>query len=113
MYDWTGWQLLGAIGTSLLCLLLVAVVYVMYSGLFFKINIQTGSPPMRNITIAYKYKQGPYKDCGALFTECSKLGPKLNTIGVFYDDPKKVRVRQCVFKGCHHQKSIGNLCHVI
>ncbi|KAL2091217.1 hypothetical protein ACEWY4_013480 [Coilia grayii] len=86
----SAWQLLGVIGILVICLLLMAVVYVVYSGLFFKINIQTGSPPMRNITIAYKYKRGPYKDCGALFTECSKLGPKLNTIGVFYDDPKQV-----------------------
>lgn len=68
----------------------MAVGYVMYSGLFSEINIRTGAPPMRNITIAYKFKQGPYKDCGALFTECSKLDPKLSTVGVFYDDPKKV-----------------------
>ncbi|KAG5275143.1 hypothetical protein AALO_G00144070 [Alosa alosa] len=86
----SGWQVLGVVGILILSLLLMAVGYVMYSGLFSEINIRTGSPPMRNITIAYKFKQGPYKDCGPLFTECSKLGPKLSTIGVFYDDPKKV-----------------------
>ncbi|XP_076124529.1 testis-expressed protein 264 homolog [Alosa pseudoharengus] len=86
----SGWQVLGVVGILILSLLLMAVGYVMYSGLFSEIIIRTGSPPMRNITIAYKFKQGPYKDCGALFTECSKLGPKLSTIGVFYDDPKKV-----------------------
>lgn len=90
----SGWQILGVVGILILSLLLMAVGYVMYSGLFSEINIRTGAPPMRNITIAYKFKQGPYKDCGALFTECSKLDPKLSTVGVFYDDPKKVRVSQ-------------------
>ncbi|XP_062401626.1 testis-expressed protein 264 homolog [Sardina pilchardus] len=86
----SGWQILGVVGILILTLLLMGIGYVMYSGLFSEINIRTGSPPMKNITIAYKFKQGPYKDCGALFTECSRLGPKLSTIGVFYDDPKKV-----------------------
>ncbi|XP_012680253.2 testis-expressed protein 264 homolog [Clupea harengus] len=86
----SGWQILGVVTVLVLSVLLMVVGYVVYSGLFSKIIILTGSPPMRNITFAYKFRQGPYKDCGVLFTESSKLGPKLSTIGVFYDDPKKV-----------------------
>ncbi|KAG7472471.1 hypothetical protein MATL_G00109050 [Megalops atlanticus] len=69
--------------------------YVLYSGLLSEINIRTGSPPIKNITIAYKYKQGPYKECGTVFTESCSIGPKLSSIGVFYDDPKQVPGERC------------------
>ncbi|XP_061114377.1 testis-expressed protein 264 homolog [Conger conger] len=75
--------------------LVTLISYVLYSGLFSHINIRTGSPPIKNVTIAYKYKQGPYKECGTLFTESSSIGPKLCSIGVFYDDPKQVPSEQC------------------
>uniref|UniRef100_A0A4W5QQU2 Testis expressed 264, ER-phagy receptor n=1 Tax=Hucho hucho TaxID=62062 RepID=A0A4W5QQU2_9TELE len=81
----------------ILCLIfvllsLVTIVgYVLYSGLLSEIHIRTGSPPIKNITIAYKFKQGPYKECGQLFTESCSIGPNLSSIGVFYDDPKKER----------------------
>ncbi|TRY94884.1 hypothetical protein DNTS_032985 [Danionella cerebrum] len=58
-------------------------------GLMTEILISTGLPPVKNITVAYKFKVGPYKDCGLVFRECSRLGPKLPSVGIFYDDPKK------------------------
>uniref|UniRef100_A0A4W5QUU9 Testis expressed 264, ER-phagy receptor n=1 Tax=Hucho hucho TaxID=62062 RepID=A0A4W5QUU9_9TELE len=85
----------------ILCLIfvllsLVTIVgYVLYSGLLSEIHIRTGSPPIKNITIAYKFKQGPYKECGQLFTESCSIGPNLSSIGVFYDDPKKVIGEKC------------------
>ncbi|XP_072521607.1 testis-expressed protein 264 [Salminus brasiliensis] len=76
-------------------LLLILSVYVLYSGLLAKIHIRTGSPPIRTITVAYKYKQGPYKECGKLFAESCTLAPKLPTVGIFYDDPNKVPGALC------------------
>ncbi|KAK1799567.1 hypothetical protein P4O66_000447 [Electrophorus voltai] len=69
--------------------------YVMYSGLLTEIHIRTGSPPIGGITVAYKYKEGPYKECGMLFSESGRIAPKLPTVGVFYDDPKKVPGSKC------------------
>lgn len=81
------------IAVLLLCLVVTVGGFVMYSGLLSDVVIKTGPPPIRNVTIAYKFKEGPYKDCGAAYTESCSIGPKLTAIGVFYDDPKQVRPR--------------------
>uniref|UniRef100_A0A3Q0SW14 Testis expressed 264, ER-phagy receptor a n=1 Tax=Amphilophus citrinellus TaxID=61819 RepID=A0A3Q0SW14_AMPCI len=73
----------------LVCLVVTVGGLLLYSGLLSDIVIRTGPPPIRNVTIAYKFKEGPYKDCGAAYTESCSIGPKLNAIGVFYDDPKQ------------------------
>ncbi|KAL0978126.1 hypothetical protein UPYG_G00166480 [Umbra pygmaea] len=78
-----------------LLLLVITIGYILYSGLLSEINIRTGSPPIQNITIAYKFKQGPYKECGQLFTESCSIGPELSCISVFYDDPGKVQGEKC------------------
>ncbi|XP_026868269.2 testis-expressed protein 264 [Electrophorus electricus] len=84
---------LSVIGFLLISLLLTG--YIMYSGLLTEIHIRTGSPPIGGITVAYKYKEGPYKECGMLFSESGRIAPKLPTVGVFYDDPKKVPGSKC------------------
>ncbi|KAJ8265382.1 hypothetical protein COCON_G00144810 [Conger conger] len=43
----------------------------------------------------YHTQKGPYKECGTLFTKSSSIGPKLCSIGVFYDDPKQVPSEKC------------------
>lgn len=75
----------------LVCLIATVGFFLLHSGLLTEVHIKTGAPPIRNVTIAYKFKEGPYKECGAAFTESSSIGPKLSSIGVFYDDPKQVR----------------------
>lgn len=75
----------------LVCLLVTIGGFLLYSGLLSEVNVKTGPPPIRNVTIAYKFKEGSYKECGAAFTETCSIGPKLSTIAVFYDDPKQVR----------------------
>lgn len=75
----------------LLCLLVTLGAFVLFSGLLSDVIIKTGPPPIKNVTIAYKFKEGSYKDCGASYTESCSIGPKLSSIGVFYDDPKQVR----------------------
>ncbi|XP_010879387.1 testis-expressed protein 264 [Esox lucius] len=79
----------------LFSLFVTVVGYLLYSGLLSEIIIRTGSPPIKNITVAYKFKQGPYKKSGQLFTESCSIGPELSSIGVFYDDPKKVPGENC------------------
>jgi len=73
-----------------ICLISTLVGFVFYTGLFSEVVIRTGSPPVKNITIAYKFRKGSYKDSGAAFTESCSIGPKLSSVGVFYDDPSQV-----------------------
>lgn len=77
----------------LLCLVATVGGYLIYSGLLVDVDVKTGPPPITNVTVAYKFKEGAYKDCGAAFTETCSIGPKQRTIGVFYDDPEQVCVR--------------------
>lgn len=79
----------------LVCLIVTIGGFLLYSGLLSDVIIKTGPPPIRNVTIAYKFKEGSYKDCGALYTETCSIGPKLSTIGVFYDDPKQRPSEKC------------------
>ncbi|TWW62145.1 Testis-expressed protein 264 [Takifugu flavidus] len=73
----------------LVCLIATVGFFLLYSGLLTDVLVKTGPPPIRNVTIAYKFKEGPYKECGAAFTESCSIGPKLSSIAVFYDDPKQ------------------------
>ncbi|XP_075966503.1 testis-expressed protein 264 isoform X2 [Anarhichas minor] len=79
----------------LVCLIVTVGGLLMYSGLLSDVIIKTGPPPVRNVTIAYKFREGSYKDCGAAYTESCSIGPKLNTVGVFYDDPKQRPAEKC------------------
>lgn len=79
----------------LVCLIVTVGVLLVYSGILTEVVIKTGPPPIRNVTIAYKFKMGAYKDRGAAFTECCSIGPKLNTIGVCYDDPEQRPPEKC------------------
>ncbi|XP_061074593.1 testis-expressed protein 264 homolog [Conger conger] len=92
---------------ALIVLLIVSLLvtvfgFLLYSGLLSDVDIRTGSPPIKNITIAYKYKEGPYKECGSTFTESCSIGPKLYCIGVYYDDPKTVPDEKCRY-------AVGNI----
>ncbi|XP_039629384.1 testis-expressed protein 264 homolog isoform X1 [Polypterus senegalus] len=88
--------LLLALISLLLAALLASVLgLAVYSGLGAEVAIRTGSPPVKSITVAYKFRRGPYKECGALFTESCSIGPRLRSIGVFYDDPKQVPAEKC------------------
>ncbi|XP_044074816.1 testis-expressed protein 264 homolog [Siniperca chuatsi] len=79
----------------LVCLVVTVGGFLLYSGLLSDVIIKTGPPPIRNVTIAYKFREGSYKDCGAAYTESCSIGPKLSSIGVFYDDPKQRPSEKC------------------
>ncbi|XP_041836053.1 testis-expressed protein 264 [Melanotaenia boesemani] len=79
----------------LVCLAVTVGGLLAYSGLLSDVVIKTGPPPIRNVTIAYKFKEGSYKDCGSVYTESCSIGPKLSSIGIFYDDPKQRPPEKC------------------
>ena len=89
MPDWLGVCVL----LSLLLSVLTAAACVLYSGLLSDITVLTGSAPIKKITFAYKFTEGPYRACGPLLIESHRIGPKLSSIGVFYDDPKTVNTQ--------------------
>ncbi|XP_051874844.1 testis-expressed protein 264 homolog isoform X2 [Pristis pectinata] len=71
-------------------LLLTLLALALYSGLLAKVSVRSGPPPIGALTVAYKYKQGPYREAAHLFTEITSIAPKLNCIGIYYDDPQQV-----------------------
>jgi len=70
--------------------LLTIVVFLGHLGLFSDVEVKSGAPPFKELTICYKFKRGPYKGCGHLFTEIYSIAPELKTIGLYYDDPEQV-----------------------
>lgn len=74
---------------------IIIVTYLIYSGLRSEVVVITGSPPVKKITIVYKFVPGPHKDRAVVFSESSRIGPKLPRIGIFYDDPEKVPGPDC------------------
>ncbi|XP_061689923.1 testis-expressed protein 264 [Syngnathoides biaculeatus] len=79
----------------LLCLLVTLGGYLIYSGLLTDVDVRAGPPPIKNVTLAYKFKEGAYKECGAAFTETCSIGPKQRTIAIFYDDPEQRPAEKC------------------
>ncbi|XP_033746521.1 testis-expressed protein 264-like [Pecten maximus] len=83
--------LLAGIGVLVFCLFLTLFVLVIYSGLFEHVNVGTGKPPIGEVTIAYKFARGPYKEAGQLCSDISLLAPSDHrVVCIYYDDPKLV-----------------------
>lgn len=87
----TDWVLLGLIAALLVLLLLTVFAFVVYSGLFTEVVVSAGSPPVGSMTLAYKFRVGPYGESGQLFTDGCSISSKLCSIGVYYDNPHTVR----------------------
>lgn len=94
-------MLLGLIGGLTLLLLMTLLAFVGYSGLLTGVAVSAGSPPVRNITVAYKFHMGPYRETGRLFTESCSVSPKLRSIAIYYDNPHMVRSLLCPGRGGH------------
>lgn len=82
--------LLGLIGGLTLLLLLTLLAFATYSGLLAGVTVSAGSPPIRNVTMAYKFHVGPYAETGQLFTQSYNIAPKLRSIAIYYDNPHVV-----------------------
>ncbi|XP_058931283.1 testis-expressed protein 264 isoform X2 [Kogia breviceps] len=83
--------LLGLIGGLTLLLLLTLLAFAGYSGLLARVALSAGSPPIRNVTVAYKFHVGPYGETGRLFTESCSVSPKLRSVAIYYDNPRMER----------------------
>ncbi|XP_070557661.1 testis-expressed protein 264 homolog [Ptychodera flava] len=77
-----------------IALFLTLCLLVVYSGLFHSVDVKAGRPPVSNLYIAYKYRKGPYSECGDLFTDTVKLAPDHRSIAVFYDSPCEVAANE-------------------
>jgi hypothetical protein len=75
---------------ALVTLFLTIFALLVYSGLFASIDVGAGKPPFGEISVAYKFARGPYRNAGELFTEAHILTPELQCIGLYYDDPQQV-----------------------
>ncbi|XP_054750704.2 testis-expressed protein 264 homolog [Lytechinus pictus] len=71
-------------------LILTIGLLLVYTGIFRGVDVNTGRPPIANVRVAYKFAQGPYSECGPMFSEVASLAPDLRCIGVYFDDPQKV-----------------------
>ena len=80
----------------LICLLATVAYLLHYIGIFYHVKVTRGKPIISNVWIAYKDHVGPYEKCGSHFTEVSSLLPKLECIGIYYDDPKVVSMKYLV-----------------
>ncbi|XP_004715248.1 testis-expressed protein 264 isoform X2 [Echinops telfairi] len=87
--------LLGLIGALTLLLLLTLLAFAGYSGLLAEVAVSSGSPPVRNITVAYKFHKAPYGETGHLFNESCSVCPKFRSIAVYYDNPRTVSPEKC------------------
>lgn len=79
------------------CLILTIAAFVFFSGLLSEVVVRTGSPPIKKITIAYKFKKGSYRERGSAFTESCSIAPKLCSVGVYYDNPSEVSYTGHIF----------------
>ncbi|KAK2534347.1 Tex264 [Columba guinea] len=91
------WVLLGMIAVLVTLLLLTVFGFAVYSGLFTEVVVSAGSPPVGSITLAYKFRVGPYGESGQLFTDGCSISSKLYSIGVYYDNPHTVSPEKCRF----------------
>ena len=73
-----------------LFILLAILGLFCYSGLFQRVEVSTGPPPIPGATVAYKYAVGPYRNAGRIFGEVSRLVPNLKPVGINYDNPNIV-----------------------
>jgi len=81
----------GIVGGVIGLVLLTIFFFLIHSGLFHKVKVGAGLPPVGGITVAYKFARGPYKNVGYIFKEASTISEKrLKTFGVYYDDPREV-----------------------
>lgn len=74
-----------------LLILLTLLFAMIYSGLLYNIVVKVGDAPIDDFIGFYKVYTGSYKDAYNICTEATSIAPYLNTFGVYYDDPVKVK----------------------
>ncbi len=77
-------------GFAAALIIFVFVYYVIHSGIFASIEVDTREPKTGRMVVGYKTGRGAYKNAGELFTDAVSVLPKRNCIGIYYDDPEAV-----------------------
>ena len=79
------------VSLGLLCL--IVSVFLIYSGVFTRIQIKVGKPPLPAGTFLYKFKQDDYREASNVFRELRKVPLSVNQtcMGIYYDNPDEVR----------------------
>ena len=75
---------------TVVLLVLTVLVYLLYSGLLFSVEVSTSETLYGPLTFAYKTHIGAYKNVGEIFTESFCLLPDREQLGIYYDDPQGV-----------------------
>ena len=87
---------------SLLAFILAVAAY---SGLFYRIEVQTLDYPLPGLTLAYKFYRGPFTKVGSAFQELSRVAPGKKCLAVYYDSPCQVsldlRQNSLETRSCH------------
>ena len=64
--------------------------YLIYSGIFHRVTVDTKPAPFGELVIAYKTGKGAYKNTASIFGQAHALLPGHLCIGIYYDDPESV-----------------------
>ena len=73
-----------------LVLVVLFLMALIHAGYFSDIRIRTSIPLSLPSRVAYKLYRGSYSNAGVAFKELDAIAPRLKTVGIYYDDPKKV-----------------------
>ena len=82
---------------SILCLVIITILYLYRTGVFYKIKVRTDQPTLDTSCLAYTFYKGSYRDIHLAFKKINsivKLTPDLKTLGIYYDDPALVSVKK-------------------
>ena len=84
---------MGVLFYVVLIVVILSVLFLMaliHAGYFSDIRIRTSNPLSLPGRVAYKLYRGSYTNAGAGFKELAAVAPNLKTVGIYYDDPRKV-----------------------
>lgn len=73
-------------------IVILVLVYILISGIFYRINIRIEDSSFPTLCVAYKFYVGSYSEIGSKIKSLRSLPfvKNLDLIGVYYDDPKLV-----------------------
>jgi hypothetical protein len=84
--------LIGAIGLTILALILTVVWLLKVSGLFTPIRIKLVQPSFEHLTVVYKFQRGDYATSADIFKDMLHFTAGHSTMGIYYDNPRVVSV---------------------
>ena len=84
------------VGIALVIVIFILLGVLAHAGYFYTLLIRTVIPLSVPKRVAYKVYRGPYHNNSG-FKELQKVAPTATTFGIYYDDPKEVRLLILIF----------------